>query len=70
MNVKLGDKVNIRHKGKVVIRDENKSSEYVINNDNDVKLLRMKYRQDWIDKKMGDQINGTQTTYHDNDGFE
>ena len=70
LNVKLGDKVNIRHKGKVVIRDEHKSREYVINNDNDVKLLRMKYRQDWIDKKMGDQINGTQTTYHDNDGFE
>ena len=71
LNIKLGDKVNIRHKGKVIIRDENKSREYIINNGNDVKLLHMKYREDWINKKFGDQINGSQNSqFHDNDGFE
>ena len=71
LNIKLGDKVNIRHKGKVIIRDENKSREYIINNENDVKLLHMKYREDWINKKFGDQINGSQNSqFHDNDGFE
>lgn len=71
LSIKLGNSVNIRHKGKVIIRDENKSREYVINNENDVKLLHMKYREDWINKKFGDQINGTQSSkFHDNDGFE
>lgn len=71
LNIKLGNKVNIRHKGKVIIRDEIKSREYVINNENDVKLLHMKYREDWINKKFGDQINGDQNSqFHDNDGFE
>lgn len=71
LTIKLGNTVNIRHKGKVVIRDDNKSREYVINNDNDVKLLHMKYREDWINKRFGDQIgNGQSSSFHDNDGFE
>jgi len=71
LHINRGDPINIRHNGRVIIRDESKNREIVINNKNDVKLLHMKYRQDFLDKKYKDQIDKEANGYsHDSDGFE
>ena len=72
IHVDKGAPINIRHKGKVFIKDEEKNREIIINNKNDVDLLHMKYREDWLEKKYKKEIdkdlNGGED--HSNDGFE
>lgn len=72
IHVGKGDPINIRHKGKVYIKDEEKNREIIINNKKDVDLLHMRYREDWLEKKYKKEIekdlNGGDD--HSNDGFE
>lgn len=73
IHVERGSPINIRHKGKVYIRDEEKNREIIINNKKDVELLHMKHRQEWLDKKykedIAKEINGEGDS-HSSDGFE
>lgn len=70
LHVARGDPINIRHKGKVFIRDEEHNQEIKIDNKKDVDLLRMKYRKDWLDKKHKHDIDLEINGEHSNDGFE
>ncbi len=70
LHVNKGTPVNVRHKGKVCIRDEEHNQEIKIDNKKDVDLLRMKYRKDWLDKKHERDINDELNGNHSNDGFE
>lgn len=57
VDVGNGKRVNIRHKGKVKLVGANNDCKYIrIDNEEDVKLLKMKYRQDWLDKRYPDQV--------------
>lgn len=66
--------INIRHKGKVEFQDYEHRKRITINNNDDVQLLHMQYRKDFLDKKYSEEIqretginNGK---IHDNEGFE
>lgn len=72
LNVKLGSVINMRHKGDVEFEDSENRRTIKINNEKDVKLLHMKQRKDFLDKKFGDIIKeetGEQVEF-DMDGFE
>ena len=70
LHIARGDPINIRHKGKVYIRDEEHNQEIKIDNKKDVDLLRMKYRKEWLDKKHKHDIDLEINGAHSNDGFE
>ena len=72
LNVKLGSVINMRHNGDVEFEDTENRRMIKINNKNDVKLLHMKQRKDFLDKKFGNIIR-EETGVHvdkDMDGFE
>jgi len=72
IHVKAGTPINIHHKGKVIMKDEDRNREIIIDNYEDVKLLHMKHRQAVLDKMYSDEINKAQSGegFHSNDGFE
>lgn len=72
MHVKAGSAINIHHKGKVIMRDEDKNREIIINNYDDVKLLHMRHRQAVLDKMYSEDIEKVKNggDIHSNDGFE
>ena len=71
IEIKEGERVNIRHGGKVRIAEDQGGRVIVIDNKRDVALLHMKQRQDWIDKNFKDQlINGTSFNRPSEDEFE
>jgi hypothetical protein len=51
IEVKNGKRINLRYKGKCRIASDESGKVVIIDNKSDVDLLRMKYRQEWIDKK-------------------
>ena len=72
MHIEAGRPINIRHQGKVIIKDEGNNREITINNKDDVKLLHMRHRQEFLDKLYKEDIarESGQSVNHDNDGFE
>lgn len=72
LNVKLGSVINMRHNGNVEFEDTENRRTIRINNANDVKLLHMKQRKDFLDKKFGEIIKEETGVYTDPDidGFE
>jgi hypothetical protein len=54
LNMKDNNRVNVRYKGKCRIAVDEGGKVVVIDNKNDVNLLRMKYRKEWIDKHYPD----------------
>jgi len=66
--------INIHHKGKVEFQDFENRKKITINNENDVKLLHMQYRKDFLDKRFGNEIQKetgiANNKIHDNEGFE
>jgi hypothetical protein len=57
IEMKRNNRVNIRYKGKCRIAADEGGKVIIIDNKNDVDLLHMKYRKEWIDKKYPDAIN-------------
>ena len=51
IKVKQGKPINLKHHGKVAIAEDDNGRTIIIDNERDVKLLHMKYRQDWLDKR-------------------
>ena len=76
IHIEQGSSINIRHKGKVSIRDDSHNREITINNGADVKLLHMQYRKDFLDKRYREEVtSGIDTGVdangeHSSDGFE
>jgi hypothetical protein len=54
IEIKNGKRINFRYKGKCRIASDESGKVVIIDNKSDVDLLRMKYRQEWIDKKYPD----------------
>lgn len=74
LEIKSGKPINYNHKGQVKITGNENGLVYIINNEKDVKLLNMKNRQIWLDKRFSDEIaselgNG-KASVHGADGFE
>lgn len=74
LEIKSGKPINYNHKGQVKITGNENGLVYIINNEKDVKLLNMKNRQIWLDKRFSDEIaselgNG-KANVHGADGFE
>jgi hypothetical protein len=57
LEIKPEKRVNVRYKGKCRIASDQSGKVVIIDNKNDVNLLRMKYRKEWIDKKYPDEFN-------------
>jgi N-methylhydantoinase A/oxoprolinase/acetone carboxylase beta subunit len=51
------DRINLRFKGKCRIASDESGKVVIIDNKDDVNLLRMKYRKEWIDKRYSPVIN-------------
>jgi KaiC/GvpD/RAD55 family RecA-like ATPase len=66
---KKNNRVNLRYNGKCRIASDEGGKVIIIDNKNDVDLLRMKYRKDWIDKKFPNEINPTAYRNEDDDEF-
>jgi hypothetical protein len=69
MEMKGKNRVNVRYQGKCRIASDESGKVVIIDNKNDVNLLRMKYRKDWIDKKFPDEINPKVVRQEDDDEF-
>jgi hypothetical protein len=59
--------INIRYKGKCRIASDENGKVIVIDNKNDVNLLHMKYRKEWIDKKYPNDVKGKQIRTDDDE---
>lgn len=73
LEVKSGKPVNYRHKGKVKVQDDSNGLVYKIDNTADVKLLNMRNRQEWLDKRYSEEIQretGDPGSTRNTDGFE
>lgn len=71
LHIDKGQPINIRHQGKVAIKDKAHNREIIINNKEDVELLQARYRKDWIDKHLQKQKEDIlREGTHDDDGWE
>lgn len=72
LSIKSGKPINFRYKGKVKISENSDGNIYIINNGDDVKLLNMRNRQEWLDKHFPDEIaegKGDVKSVHNDEGF-
>jgi hypothetical protein len=71
LELKKNKRVNLRYKGKCRIATDEGGKVIIIDNKNDVDLLRMKYRKEWIDKRYPEEIKGkASTNMLEDDEFE
>jgi hypothetical protein len=70
LELKKKARVNLRYKGKCRIAADEGGKVIIIDNKNDVDLLRMKYRKEWIEKKYPEVKNQQITNVLENDEFE
>jgi hypothetical protein len=71
LELKKKARVNLRYKGKCRIAADEGGKVIIIDNKNDVDLLRMKYRKAWIEKRFPEKIKGKQESNSlDDDEFE
>jgi hypothetical protein len=68
LELKENKRINIHYKGKCRIASDQGGKVIVIDNKNDVDLLRMKYRKEWIDKKFPDTVEKAQIRIREEDG--
>jgi rhodanese-related sulfurtransferase len=57
LEVKKNRAINFHYKGKCRIASDEGGKVIVIDNKNDVDLLRMKYRKEWIEKRFPEEVN-------------
>jgi hypothetical protein len=69
IEMKSNNRVNVRYKGKCRIAADEGGKVIVIDNKNDVDLLHMKYRKEWIDKKYPEAANPAMMRIEDDDEF-
>jgi hypothetical protein len=67
LELKRKNRINLRYKGKCRIASDEGGKIIIIDNKNDVDLLRMKYRKEWIEKKYPERLKGEQTVTSVND---
>jgi hypothetical protein len=71
IEMKRNTRVNMRYKGKCRIAVDEGGKVIIIDNKNDVDLLRMKYRKEWIEKRYpADTIGKPIANVLDDDEFE
>jgi hypothetical protein len=71
INVKEGNRINLKYKGKCRIASDKGGKIIIIDNKKDVDLLQQKYRFDWLNKKYPQIKNmNTQVFKREDDEFE
>jgi hypothetical protein len=69
IEMKRNDPVNLHFDGKCRIASDEGGKVIIIDNKNDVNLLQMKYRKEWIDKKYPDEVKLKTPISEDDDEF-
>jgi hypothetical protein len=70
LEVKKNRPINFHYKGKCRIASDEGGKVIVIDNKNDVDLLRMKYRKEWIEKRFPEEIQKQSPLSSDDGDFE
>jgi hypothetical protein len=69
IDLKRKKRINIRYKGKCRIASDEDGKVIIIDNKNDVNLLRMKHRKEWIDKRYNTSVPESSIRPDDDDEF-